>query len=231
MSLKKSNGIGTLRESSLHAALKEIYSNEGDIIEANVENFVVDIFDGQRIIEIQTGSFSSIKKKLIKLIPKYVVHLVYPMACEKWIIRESLDGLQILGKRKSPRKLSYLNLFEELVSIPRLISHSNFSIEVLLIKEEEIRRKDGNGSWRRRGWSIIDHRLLDIVDQRIFKNPSDFLGFIPQTLTEPFTTAEFSEVACCSRRLASKAMYCMKKMGSLKVVGKRRNAFLYSRIV
>ena len=34
MSLKKSNGIGTLHESSLHAALKEIYSNEGDIIEA-----------------------------------------------------------------------------------------------------------------------------------------------------------------------------------------------------
>ena len=117
------------------------------------------------------------------------------------------------------------------MSIPGLVAHPNFSIEVLLVKEEEIRRKDGNGSWRRKGWSVIDHRLLEIVDQRLFKSPSDFIDFIPQELTEPFTTSEFAEVVHCSRQLARKIMYCMRKMGSLKVVGKRGNAFLYQRNV
>jgi hypothetical protein len=229
MNHKKYNGIGTLRESSLHAVLKQIYSNDGDIIEAEVGNFVVDVFDGTRIIEIQTSSFSSIKKKLSKLISKYEVKLVYPLANEKWIIHESIDGSKILSRRKSPKRMSYLNVFEELVSMPRLVAHSNFSLEVILVKEEEVRRKDGKGSWRRRGWSIIDHRLLKIVSKRVFKNPSDFVYFIPQALIEPFTTSDFAESVGCSRRIAQKAMYCMRKMGYLSVVGKKGKAFLHAR--
>jgi hypothetical protein len=230
MNLNNGSKIGTLQESSLHAALKQIYCKPGDILEANVENFIVDVFKGNRIIEIQTGSFSSIKKKLTKLISKYEVKLVYPLAYKKWIIRENIDGSQIISKRKSPKQMSYLNLFEELVSIPRLLRHSNFSLEAILVKEEEIRRKDDMGSWRRKGWSIVDHRLLEIVGHRLFQNPSDFNEFIPKKLTEPFTTSEFAEAAGCSQRLAQKATYCMRKMGTLKVIGKRGNAFLHVRI-
>jgi hypothetical protein len=229
MNLNKFHKIGTLQESSLHAALKQVYSKPGDVLEAAVDNFIVDILIGNRIIEIQTGSFSSIKKKLKKLIPKYQVKVVYPLACEKWIIRESLNGSQVISRRKSPKKMSFLNVFEELVSIPRLVAHSNFSLEAVLTKEEEIRIKDGKGSWRRKGWSIVDHRLLEIVAHRLFENPSDFSYFIPRTLSEPFTTSGFAEAAGCSQRLAQKATYCMRKMGSLKVVGKRGNAFLHVR--
>ena len=229
MSPSNGNGIGTIQESSLHAALKQIYCNSGDILEAQVDRFIVDVLKKDKIVEIQTRSFSSIKEKLRTLIPKFEVLLVYPLANEKWIIRESIDGSRILSIRKSPKKMSYLNMFEELISIPRLIAHSNFSIEVILVKEEEIRRKDGKGSWRRRGWSIIDHRLREIVSRRIFKSPSDFRDFIPKTLSEPFTTSEFARASDCTRSLAQKAMYCMRKMGALNVVGKRRNAFLHAR--
>ena len=229
MNLINGNKIGIIQESSLHAALKQLYCDPGDILEAQVDKFIVDILKENLIVEIQTGSFASIKRKLAKLIPKYTVLLVYPLACEKRIIRESIDGSHILSTRKSPKTMSYLNMFEELISIPRLVCHSNFSIEVILVKEDEIRRKDGKGSWRRRGWSIVDHRLRELVSQRLFNNPSDFDYFIPKTLDEPFTTAEFAKAHGCSRRLAQKATYCLRKMGSLRVVGKKRNAFLHAK--
>ena len=231
MNQNNGNGIGTIQESSLHGALKQIYCDSDDILEANVDRFIVDVLKKDKIVEIQTGSFSSIKGKLKALIPKFEVLLVYPLPIEKRIIRESLDGSRIISIRKSPKKMSYLNMFEELVSIPRLIIHSNFSIEVVLVKEDEIRRKDGKGSWRRRGWSIIDHRLREVVSKRIFKSPSDFSDFIPKSLSEPFTTSEFARATDCTRNLAQKVMYCMRKMGALNVVGKRRNAFLHVRVV
>jgi hypothetical protein len=67
-------------------------------------------------------------------------------------------------RRKSPRRGKLEDLFLELVRIPHLINHPNLTLEVLLIREEEIRHADGKGSWRRRGVSIIDHRLLEIID-------------------------------------------------------------------
>ncbi|MGD2072910.1 MAG: hypothetical protein PVG65_05430, partial [Candidatus Thorarchaeota archaeon] len=104
-----------------------------------------------------------------------------------------------------------------------------FSIEVVLIREEEVRINDGKGSWRRRGWSIIDHKLLEIISRRCFTNAADFNELLPQKMTEPFTSSDFAKAVSCSRHLAQKAMYCLRKMGSLKVVGKKRNAFLHER--
>ena len=154
------------------------------------------------------------------------VRLVHPIAQEKWVIRQSEDG-EVIGRRKSPKKMGLLHIFEELVSIPTFIIHSNFEIEVLLIKEEEIRVNDGMGSWRRKGWSSIDRDLVDILDRKLFTMPDDFLGLIPDTIEEPFTTKTLSETLESPRHLVQKMTYCMRKMGALRVVGKKGNAHLY----
>jgi hypothetical protein len=52
------------RESSLHSALKKWYSLEGDKLEAQVDDFIVDIVRGYLLIEIQIANFSAIKSKL-----------------------------------------------------------------------------------------------------------------------------------------------------------------------
>ncbi|MFH1489645.1 MAG: hypothetical protein ABII06_12150, partial [Pseudomonadota bacterium] len=90
------------------------------------------------------------------------------------------------------KKGHLFQLFEELVSIPELIRTRNFSLEVLLIKEEEVRRDDGQGSWRRKGWSIFDRCLVEVVDRQIFKTPSDFLDLIPKDLLDPFATDDLA---------------------------------------
>jgi hypothetical protein len=220
--------IGTLGEKSLHAALKQWYKQPGDLLEEMVDGFHIDIVRRKLLIEIQTTNFSSIKSKLATLTKKHRVRLVYPIAQEKWIVRLAADGITQIGKRKSPKKENLFHLYRELVSIPELIKSRNFSLEVLLIREEEIRCDDGLGSWRRKGWSITDRRLLEVVYRHIFKKPSDFLALIPPKLTDPFSTQELAECVNQPRWLAQKMAYCLRKMGAIKEVGKKGNLFLYS---
>lgn len=220
--------IGTLGEKSLHAQLKRWYFRPGDQLEKIVDGFQIDIVRQKLLIEIQTQNFSSIKRKLTTLIKKHPVRLVFPIALEKWIIRFAKDGITQLSRRKSPKKGNLFHLFEELVSIPTLIKDQNFSLEVLLILEEEMRRDDGFGSWRRKGLSIVDHGLVEVVNSYVFKNPSDLLTLLPPALPDPFSTQELAEGINQPRWLAQKTAYCLRKMGAIEKVGKIRNSILYS---
>ena len=138
--------IGTMGEKSLHAELKEWYSRPGDRLEVQVDGYLVDIRRGRRLIEIQTGNFSAMKRKLAELIRRRRLSLVYPVAVDKWLVRVAADGRTSLGRRKSPKHGSVYDLFGELVSVPEMVAEPNFSVEVLLIQVEEVRRDDGRGS-------------------------------------------------------------------------------------
>jgi len=224
--MENGGGIGTLQERSLHAKIKELYNTSDSEVEVRVDGYVIDVVRGNLLIEIQTRKFSAIKDKLFKLMKNHPVRLVHPIAQEKWVVRQSENGEEI-GRRKSPKKMGILHIFEELVSIPTFIIHSNFELEVLLTREEEIRVNDGKGSWRRKGWSSVDNILVDIVDRKLFCTPKDFLRLIPDTIEKPFTTKTLSEALMIPRRLVQKMTYCMRKMGILKIVGKEGNSHLY----
>jgi hypothetical protein len=193
-----------------------------------VEGFHIDMVRRKTLIEIQTGNFSSQKRKLNTLIEKHPVRLIFPIAQEKWIIRLGPDGTTLVGKRKSPKQGNIYHLFKELVSLPSMIENKNFSLEVLLTIEEEIRRDDGRGSWRRKGWSIFDHRLIEVVRKRLFKKPADFLKLVPQNLPDPFTTRDLANGISQPHWLAQKMAYCLRNMGLIQVRGKKGNALLYS---
>ena len=55
--------------------------------------------------------------------------------------------------------------------MPSLLTHPNLRLEVLLVVEEEVRLCGWAGSWRRNGVSIIDRRLMDVVESRVFSSP------------------------------------------------------------
>ena len=221
--------IGTLNEKPLHAALKAWYAQPGDQFEVSVDGFVIDIVRGDLLIEIQTGNFSSIKRKMKALVQDHPVRLVYPIAREKWIVRLVKDGSgDVLGRRKSPKRGVVEHLFGELVRLPTLLANPNFSLEVLLIQAEEIRSYDGKRAWRRRGWVVQERRLLDVVDRRLFATPDDLAVFIPPDLTESWTTADLAAAIGQPRWLARKMAYCLRKMGVVQAVGKQGNSILYS---
>ena len=86
-----SSGIGLLNEKPLNASLKQWYSQPGDRFEVPMDGFVIDIVRDQQLLEIQTGNFSAIKSKLTKLVKRYPVRVIYPIAQEKWIVKLTQD--------------------------------------------------------------------------------------------------------------------------------------------
>jgi hypothetical protein len=215
-----------MTEYSLHSEIKDWYMVSGDELEVKVEDFIVDILRGKLLIEIQTGNFSAIKKKLIQLLSNNHVRLVYPIAKLKWIVHVSRLG-EFVRRRKSPKKGKLTYLFYELVYAPSLIKDRNFSFEVLLIEEEEVRCNDGRGSWRRRGVSVKDRKLLNVFDRVIFEGSQDFLEFLPEELGGYFTNKVLALKLGISVRLAQKITYCLRKMGAISIAGKKRNELLF----
>jgi hypothetical protein len=225
------NKIGTLNEKPLHEALKQWYAQCGDSLEVSVDGFVVDIVRGELLVEIQTGNFAAIRRKLEKLIVNHQVRLLYPIPCEKWIVKLADHENATTNRRKSPKRGAFEQVFDELVSFPRLLMNPHFSIELLLIQEEEVRRYEGKRGWRRRGWVTYERSLLKVVGQRVLQTPADMCSFIPATVTEPFSTSDLAAAGPVSRRLAQKMVYCLRLMGCITPAGKRGHAVLYSRSV
>jgi len=215
-----------MNEYTLHSAIKQWYSLPGDMFEVNIGGFVVDVVQGSLLVEIQTKNFSAAKRKLQRLVGDHKVRLVYPIAKQKWIVRVAQSG-EPLSRRKSPKKGRLVDLFHELVRLPDLIEHRNFSLEVLMIEEEEVRCNDGRGSWRRRGASIKDRKLISVTERILFKDEKDFLRFLPRELPDPFTNKELSARVAVSVNLARKITYCLKKMGTIAEVGKRGRELLF----
>jgi len=222
-----SKSIGLLNENPLHAALKKWYARPGDRLEVSVDGFVIDIVQGNLLIEIQTGNFASVKSKLIELTLAHPVRLVYPIAQEKWIVRLAKDGSGQMSRRKSPRQGKVEDVFWELVSFPELLLSRNFSLEVLLIQEEEVRRYEGKRKWWRRGWVTEERRLLEVVQRKLFETPTDICALLPMGLREPFATKDLADAIDSQQKLAQKMVYCLRKMGAIECVGKRGRANLY----
>lgn len=221
------SGIGLLNEKPLHASLKQWYARPGDRFEVPVDGFVIDIVRDDLLIEIQTRNFASINSKLSRLTRSYEVRLVYPVVLEKWIVRLATNDGGVTVRRKSPKRGRLEDLFWELVSIPKLLSHPNFSFEVLLIREEEVRRYAGKRkSWRRRGWIIEGRRLVDVLDRRVFGKSADWLTFVPEGL-QSFTTKDLATIADTRRELAQKMAYCLRQARMIELVGKQGRANLY----
>lgn len=221
--------FSTLNEKPLHEALKQWYACPGDMFEVPVDGYIVDVVCGDLLIEIQTKNFSAIKPKLKKLVVNHSVRLVYPIPREKWIVKLADDGISPASRRRSPKRGTYDQVFYELVRIPELLKDPDFSLELLLIDEEEVRRHDGVRGWRRRGWVTEERRLLRVVDKRILNSPADMYAFIPATLAEPFTVNDLAAATKINRTLAQKMVYCLRIMGCLAPAGKKANAILYVR--
>jgi hypothetical protein len=219
--------IGLLNEKPLHAALKAWYAQPGDRLEVEVDGYFIDIVRGGTLIEVQTRNFSAIKRKVRDLTQRHELRLVYPIAREKWIVKLPQAGENASTRRKSPKRGRMIDIFREIVFFPGLLENPNFSLEILMIQEEELRRYDGKRGWRRRGWVTEERRLLDVLEQRLFGTPEDLWQLVPSGLPEEFTTSDLADRMGISMRVAQQVAYCSRKMGLIHQIGKRGNSKLY----
>lgn len=221
--------VGTLGEKPLHAALKRWYARPGDRIEEPVDGFVIDIVRDGLLIEIQTRGFSSLKRKLAELVEQHPVRVVHPIPACKWIVKLDDNG-EVLSRRRSPKRGRVADVFAELVSIPELLAHPGFTLDVVIVEEDEIRRYAGNRGRRRKGWVVVERRLVDVHETHHFDSPAALAELLPDDLGDGFTTADLARGIDARRRLAQQMAYCLRHLGVLDIVGKDGNALRYRRV-
>ncbi len=217
--------IGTLNEGSLHAQLKAWYWRPGDRVEQPLDGYVIDLVRGATLVEIQTGGFAPLRRKLARLLEAHRVRLVAPVALTRRIVRLSADG-EVLSARRSPRRGRPQDVFARLVSIPALLTHPRFELELLLTHEDEHRRQEPGRAWRRHGWVIAGRALVSVEQRIVFATPADAAALLPR-LPDRFDTADLAAAAGCTRRLAQQMTYCLRAMGIVEPDGHRGRAVLY----
>ncbi len=220
--------VGTLGEKPLHAALKRWYAAPGDLVEHPVDGFVIDLVRGEQLIEIQTRSFSSMKRKATTLLDRdHAIHVVHPVACETVLVKVDEDGA--ITRRRSPKRGDVVDLFAELVSLAPLLTRPALTFEVVLVRQEELRTFDATRAWRRRGWVVEERRLVEVLDRVPLGSPDDLAALLPAGLPDEFTTADLAAALGRPRRLAQQMAYCLRHAGVVDVVGKQGNASVHRR--
>jgi hypothetical protein len=249
MGKKKPHSIGTEHESSLHRSLKFRYTGAGGKTEQIVEGFVADgVRDNGEYIEVQTGSFAPLRRKIPELVKKGKVRIIHPIAAAKYIeVYESVPPKRgakkaagavsstagttgrLLYRRKSPLKGNPWNLFDALVYAPELALLPGLCIEIVLLDITEKRLRDGKGSWRRKGVSILDREMSAWHESILLAKPQDYLRFTPFKKNEEFTTALLAERTGINAAAARKTLYVLAKMGLVARIGKQGNSIVYKK--
>jgi hypothetical protein len=221
-------GIGVLREGPLHAAVKALLAGPGDRLEVPVGRFVIDLVraDGE-LVEVQTGGFGALATKLDALLDEHRIRVVHPVPAERRIVRVDENG-QVLGTpRRSPKRETAVAVFDKLVAFPSLLTHPNLTIEVLLLREDHIRRPQPTTT-RRRTRDPGERRLVEVLDRVTLKTPEDILAALPALPLEPFSTRELAAVLRCTTLLAQRTLYCLRLTGIVEPAGRRGRVPLHA---
>ncbi len=166
------------------------------------------------------------RRKFDRLLDSYSILLVHPVAAEKWIVKLDERGHEI-SRRRSPKRGIAADACAELVSFPSLLSHPKFTLEILLVEEEEVRRPDAKRGWRRGGYVIEERRLVEVRETVEVGSPEKLLELLPAGLPDPFTTTDLAHRLGRSRHLAQEVAYCLRVSGAVETMGRDRRGFLY----
>jgi len=200
-------------------------------MEVEIAGFVADAVnsDGE-CIEVQTGNFGQIRKKAKELAKLCGLKIVYPVTIVKYLEVFDANGSRQSLKR-SPRSGNIWDLFAVLIYAPELPLISGLEIELALVEVVEERISDGKGSWRRKGLSIRDRRMLALRERIRLQKPADYLRFVPFAKGEEFTAGILGERAGIRAALAVKTLYVLTRLGVVERIGKRGNAYVYRLLV
>ncbi|MFP6574523.1 MAG: hypothetical protein VB912_05175 [Pirellulaceae bacterium] len=216
-------------ETTLHRQLKQLYTDTRSRQEVPLDNYRIDVVRGDVLVEVQLGSIAAIRDKLHKLLVDHCVLVVKPIIARKHLVKLSGRDGEVVSRRRSPKRGTIMNLFDELVYCTGLFPHPNLCIDVPLIEMEEL-RFPGHGRRRRQrenDFQVQDQRLLNVESIQRFATGTDLRKLIPATLPTTFHTGHLAEAIEQSRETAQQIAYCFRHMKITRQVGKEGNAILY----
>lgn len=218
-------------ETTLHRQLKAHYAiqcTSGNAeIEARFGNYRIDILDGDRLIEVQHSGLSSIRQKTITLLKKHKVEIIKPLIARKRLIKLNNKDGRVISERWSPKRGTRLDLFHELIYFTRVFPHRRLTMRMPLIVMEELRYPHKRRRRNRGQFKVQDQKLVEIVDEDVYRTTGDLRDLLPKTLPQPFGTRELAESMQIERWFAQRVAYCLRETGAVKVHGKAGNSIQY----
>ena len=218
--LPGTNGIGTLGEKTVHSVLKNYLSPDSLSQEIKIGGFVADICTGTEIIEIQTRHFDKLRRKLKAFLAAAPVTIVYPVPYIKWVRWVNPQTGEISHPRKSPKKGTPYSVFPELYKI---------KLRIVLMNLEEYKYLDGWSADKKRGSTRCDRIPIDLVDELLISDTSDYQLLIPEILEGPFCSKDYQKASGLSLSSAQTALNILYYVGAVDRIGKRGNSYLYER--
>jgi hypothetical protein len=214
-------------ETTLHRQLKALYADEDGQCEVRLGDFRIDAVRQGRLIEIQHGSLSAIRRKVERLLEQHEVLVVKPLVARKLLIKMDRRRKKEVSRRYSPKRGDFLQIFEDLVYLARLFPHPRLVIETPLVEIEELRCPRPPRRWRGAAFRTLDQRLVRVVGTRRLASHADLLAVLPPQLPQPFQTGHLAALMGIERWIAQKIAYCLRTSGTAEVLGKNKQGWLY----
>lgn len=183
---------------------------------------MIDIRRHDLLIEIQTKSFAAMGNKLDHLLAEHRILLVHPIAVETYLEKPGANP------RKSPKRGSVYDLFDELVSIPTLLDHPNLALEIALVSVTKVQEPDAALRRGRGGFRTTDRVLRQVIERRRFDESADLLTLVPEGLPPQFTTADLAARAGIRRDVAQRMAYCLRPLGLFRECDRTRAGIRYA---
>ena len=223
--------IGVLKEKPLHATLKWWLDDNPAHHEVALPcGKVADIFDGTAVTEVQTGSFTPLRKKLEAVLEEHPVTVVHPLVRRKYLTWINPDTGEASVPHKSPRVGSFADGGKELIYLLPLLDHPNLTVRLVLMDAEEQRVADGWGNGGKRGSHRAVLLPLSVVDTLDLRCPADYAALIPASLPDAFTAAQFGKAAKMQGRNLNGTLKVLLDRGVLLRERKEGNAWIYERV-
>lgn len=214
-------------ETSLHRQLKDRYGpGLGGHSEVTLKGYRIDAVapDGA-LVEVQSGALGPLRAKLNRLLPDHRIRVVKPVVVGRRVVhRARRDGAD-LSARRSPKRGTLVDVFDDLIGLARTFPHPNLAIELLAVEIDEIRVP--RRRWPR--YRIVDRSLREVVETVSLRLAGDLWSLLPGEVEGPFTTVDLANQLDRPVDFAQRVAYCLRLSGAAVMVGKRGNRLVYSR--
>lgn len=224
-----SNLIGTLGEKSLHNILKHYLEPNENLHEIKIGRYYADIFDGEKITEIQTRDFYPLYKKLSVFLEDYKVRIVFPVVKEKYLCWVDTKSGDITKKRKSPKNATICEILPQIYKLKDLAFNTNLSFKIVILGAEEYRLLDGWSGDKKRGSHRYELSPTEIFDEVDINCKDDYINFLNGFEKEEFTSKDFSKFLKLSPRKAGIALLVLTRAGAVLRIGKKGNSIIYKK--
>ena len=244
------SGIGTMSEKRMHKTFKHFVCDDDSCHEVRIRpdgsavisestpqrisetgrgGFIADVFSNGDIIEIQTGGFYPMKKKLEFYLQNtdFRVTVLHPLVGIKWTVWIDPETGETTKRRRSPKKENLQSLLPELFWISEHLRSERLYFRIPVIEAEEYKMLDGYGKDKKKRATKYERFPISLINDVTYRADEICEALFPTELTGEFTSSDFTKATGLRGRKLSSALKLLCLCSVIEKCGKRGRSFIY----